>query len=181
MQKAFILGFGLMAASALPALADGYENAPPPNPGPDPLAPHEREYHHERDARVVYEPEVTYTSSSCCCCAPVTYGRTYVTEPVTIRRYTRTYTRLAPPDCYRTYEHEHDHHRGHRESYYEDYDSDVRYYSSSQSYSGRPVYRENSVIWAREGYDTYDEASYGGAWHNDRAAPWAHYYSGWRN
>ncbi|WP_300376174.1 hypothetical protein [Henriciella sp.] len=161
MQKAFILGLGLTVISALPAFADGYENAPPPNPGPEPLSPHEQETHYyDRDVYVERAPStVTYTSSACCCCAPVTYGRTYVTEPVTVRRYTRTYTRIAPPDCYHTHSHGHGHHEYHHESY----DRDVSYYSS-EAY---PVRQEQ--------YSSYR------SWHNDRAAAWAHYDRGWRN
>lgn len=180
MRKSILVSAGLLALAAFPAMADGYRNAPPPNRGPEALTPQEREASRESEVHVVKiirETAPAYTSSACCCCQPVTYGHhTYTTEPVVTRRYTRTYTRMAPPDCGHDGHHRHHgHHAHHRDAYYPPHQASAY---SERAYA-EPIYEENSVIWSSGGRETMPPAY--GAVHNDRAEPWAHYDRGWRN
>lgn len=161
----------LLAIVALPAAADGYRDAPPPNRGPAPLAPHEaHDYHHKKDVRVVRvrrevaAPQAVHSGCGCCC-APVSYSRSYITEPVIVRTYTRTYTRTAPPSCghYTVYQgdgysgtpHHEDHHRSH--GYQEGRYHEGRYAHESwqherERYRGphgdAPDYGENRITWS---------------------------------
>lgn len=177
MRKLILAGAGLLAAAALPAVADGYRNAPPPNPGPAPLSPHEAQIRYpEKEVQVVrihreVEPSYTVSSACGCCCAPAAYSRSYTTEPVVVRTYTRTYTRMAPPSCgyspayhHQDGGHQHDHHEHHRDMHGEGYHHESRYHggrSAHQSwqyererYAGprgdAPAYGENRIIWTDE-------------------------------
>lgn len=174
MRKAIMLSAVLIVMSALPAFADGYKDAPPPNRGPSVLAPHAQEARaaHE-NVRVVYVERdtapVRYTSSACgCCCAPVSYTHTYTTEPVVVRHYRRSYTRMAAPDCNTAAAHHgdvhHSHYRKHHEERYyregrydegrrehDEWRRETRYDGYDGPYSDGPVYRENTVIWSSDG------------------------------
>lgn len=171
MRKSMIVSAGLIAMATFPAMADGYKDAPPPNRGPAALSPHEQEAKtHDENVRVVYvEREaapVRYVSSGCgCCCQPVSYTRTYTSEPVVVRHYTRTYTRVVEPDCrhdgvYYEESRPHHHRRHHEERYYQEgsyregWRSDDEWRRERRyngHYSDGPVYRENSVIWSSDG------------------------------
>jgi len=194
MRKLILTGAGLLAAAVLPAFADGYRNAPPPNPGPAPLSPHETRVHHpDKEVHVVrirreVEPAYTVSSSCGCCCAPASYSRSYTTEPVVVRTYTRTYTRMAPPSCgyspaYRHHDgaYQHDHHEHHQEMHggmhHQEHHGDG-YYHESRYHDGRyahqswqdqreryagphgdaPPYGENRIIWTEDG--TRKESTY---------------------
>ncbi len=69
MQKSLILGAGLLGLVALPAFADGYKDAPPPNRGPEPLTPHAAEIYPEDEVQPV-ETVREEPLDDCCCCAP---------------------------------------------------------------------------------------------------------------
>ena len=88
MRLEILTGAVLAAAFALPASADGYETG---------YASTSKYSHHGTSGYVT-----TPVQPACCCCANRVHTTTYVTEPVVTNRYTRTYTRLAPPDCYHT-------------------------------------------------------------------------------
>lgn len=173
MRRLVLTGAFMAGAMALPALADGYATT--------------STYSHHGSAGYVTAP----AASSCCCCAKRVHATTYVTAPVVTNRYTRTYTRLAPPDCYHT------DHTGHAHTQYTT--SSVQ---SSQSYYAQSSYAQSS--YGQSGYATggeaygegyYDDAYYGdeyyddgyyeaapayGYVHADREDPWAHYDGGWK-
>lgn len=166
MKHALLLSLGLAAAAAMPAFADGYKDAPEPNRGPAPLSAQEQETHRHtgenvKIVRVRHEAGPASQVSSCgCCCAPVSYSRTYTTEPVVVRHYTRTYTRMAPPSCaygsHSSHGHHHrKHHHGDRYHHEGRYQHDSRYEDGRRAYDGAyangPVYRENTVIWSSDG------------------------------
>ncbi|MEE2879498.1 MAG: hypothetical protein VX593_10875 [Pseudomonadota bacterium] len=182
MHKSILIGASLMLVAALPAVADGYQDAPPPERGPAPLSHHsDHDYrHHQKEVRVVrvhrdaHAPHVSHSACGCCC-APVSYSRSYTTEPVVVRTYTRTYTRMAPPACSHGSAHGHHGHHGHAShhshhhemveydggAHTHDYDSyhDGRYehdrwHDSRLRYRGPhgdgPDYGENRITWTSQ-------------------------------
>ncbi len=195
MQKFLITGLGLAALLTFPAMADGYETGKTAQRGPAPLAPHAKEVEVVKVIHEARTPVQHYCNTGC---PTVSYGHTYVTEPVTTRQYTRSYTRMAAPDCrYVTSSYPAPHHsthgrRGHNKyhshhhgqvNYGPGYASGVQY--ASPAYSSGPVYEEGTVIWQSEngqhdhGYRTQQTSSYQPS-HADRGQAWAHYDHSWK-
>lgn len=205
MQKFLVTGLGLVALLALPAMADGYETGKKAQRGPAPLAPHAK--HVEVHKIEVQPPHMRQQAcvTSCCysACPTISYGRTYVTEPVVTRQYTRTYTRMAPPDCvhtsssyyaphYREHHSTHDHHS--HEKYHSRHHGQADYgrsYTTTvqparPAYPSGPVYEEDTVIWessAGQRHQGYRPAqtSYHQPQHLDRGQAWAHYDHSWKS
>lgn len=167
MRRLILTGAMMAAATAMPAFADGYATT--------------TTYSHQATSGYTTAP----AAPSCCCCANRVSTRTYVTQPVVTKRYVRTYTRLAPPDCYHT------DHTGHAHTAYSgSYESNQSYtassaYAESGYATGGAVYGEGAYDDAYYGDEYYDDGYYEpapayGYVHADREDPWAHYDSGWK-
>lgn len=180
MKRSAILALATASLlTGLSAHADGYKDAPPPNRGPEPLSPESTTYHPGKPDRTVkiireiyYEPTCR---TSCCSCGPVSYRSTYVTEPVEVRHYTRTYTRMAPPqDC-----------RGYGGRDYDDQVTYRRYAPASdpavRTYSyNEPVYEPGTVIWSN-GRDAALPPAYSSRLTESRTAAWTGYDRSWKS
>lgn len=158
MRLEILTGAMLAAAFALPASADGYETSYATT----------STYSQSGSTGYVTAP----AQSACCCCARRVHTTTYVSEPVVTNRYTRTYTRLAAPDCYHTT------HSGHEHTAYS-YSSDA---VGQIGYAAQDKYYDEGDYDDHYYDDVYDAPapSYGVAIHADREDPWAHYDHGWK-
>ncbi|MEQ9317072.1 MAG: hypothetical protein RLN72_14555 [Henriciella sp.] len=185
MKKLILLGLGAGLLAALPAAADGYADRTYTK-GPSALSPHEKEVRTVTVHRTYDVQPPTHCYSGC---GHYQRGATYTTAPVVTQRYTRTYTRLAPPDCYHTaptvtytqtyHGHgAHHGHHGHGAHHTYTYDS-AHSGASSYGYTG-------GVTSFQRGSTTYSYAprartySYG-AQHLDRGKAWSHYDHGWKS
>lgn len=181
MKRFILLGLGAGLLAALPAAADGYADRTYTK-GPSALSPHEKEVRVVTVERSSEKHAETGCYTSCCC---YQRGATYTTEPVVTRRYTRTYTRLAPPDCSHAgttvsyYEGQHGdggHHGHHSHGAHHSYSYDSR---SSHSHSGGATsyYRSSPTYSYAPRRETYSYS----AQHLDRGKAWAHYDHGWKS
>ena len=169
----------LTALFALPAAADGYATPRPTTAAPSPLNPHEKQ------VRIVkiHKESTGHGYTGCpSSCGSYNHSRTYMTEPVVTRRYTRTYTRLAPPACSHSGGYHHPHH-------YPGYHSSHSY-DSARSYSYSTPNQHGHHAYSSGGSTAYHGSSYRAPRytysytqavpHTDRDKAWAHYDDGWK-
>ena len=161
-----LTGAGFVAALfVMPAAADGYRHSAPAT-----------SYGYDRQTAA--SPACV---TSCCCGHQV---RTYTTAPV-VRHYTKTYTRLAPPDCYHTGDAGYGSYASGYEtgSSYSTSRATTRYaYEDRYDHAGVGTYAYEDGYYAEDDYGDagyyrpYPATSYGAELSLDRENPWNGYH-----